>query len=356
MRFKKTAAVFVAMVAIFAAFSALSAEDCKVFAEDSEAQAPAKTEAKAYTTTSGYVLNYRLYRSPSYDRSDGSKPAMLIYYFHDDAAKGSDNASQLDESLLSALISDETEKLYGQTYRYIIVAPQCPADECFVNLPESGGYTADEVPETEIMKAAKELIDEIQAMEILLLQTNEDDMKGVKLLAAGVGSGATAAYDFACRHTDSVDRILTVGGVCDPAHIALMCNADMIKALIFAEQDNKSVLSLNSMSNGSISINFAGSSLEDCLSFALAYGEPALTEWAIAENYAAHNFKISVSCNENGGRISVSPETVPHGGSAAVTVTVNAGYALKSVKVNGSEADVKVFKQSKKTKGSTAMR
>lgn len=351
MKFKKAAA---ALLALLTVVSALFAAVFEASAEGG-ASAAERAETKTYKSTSGYTLYYRVYCSPSYDRKDDSKPAMLIYCFGDDAGRGSGSKGQLGEKLLAAFVSDETEKLYGKQFQYIVIAPQCPEGESFVNLPVGGGsYSVEDTPETEIMKAMAELISALQAEkdEKLFLQETESGLKGVKLLAAGVGSGATAAYDFTCRHPENVGRLLTVGGVCDPVKVSLLYDAGAMEALVFAEQNNSCIEALRSEFQGKTenvaSFHFTEGSLDDCLNFALAYNEPSVTEWAIKETYEGHSFKMSACCDAAGGAVSVSPQSVSRGGSATVTVTPNVGYTLGSVKINGVETDIKNFKKSEK--------
>lgn len=329
--------------ALFAVIILISALSVTVFAAGALDSATAqqlaeKMVAKTYISTTKYELNYRIYYSPTYSSANTDKPAMLILYFHGEGGKGNDNTAQLNEKgLLNQLVSDGADALY-KDFQYIIVAPQCPVEESFTE-ESSESQT---VP-TQVMNAVMELAGEIEATEIIL----------EKHLVAGIGTGANAAFDYAARKTSKVNRLLTVGGSCTPAKTAQVYDAG-VDFFVFAEESNTSIKNLSAsiklLSDVTAPITFVDGTFDDCLDYALSYTEPTIADWAIKDTYTSRRFKISTSCNNEGGKISASPASVTYGSGAKVTLTLNQGYAITKVTINGVEKDASIFESTKSNK------
>lgn len=330
--------------ALFAVIILISALSVTVFAAGALDSATAqqlaeKMVAKTYTSTTKYELNYRIYYSPTYSPANTDKPAMLILYFHGEGGKGNDNTAQLNEKgLLNQLVSDGADALY-RDFQYIIVAPQCPTGESFAAEPSE----SETVP-TQIMNAVMELVGEIEATDIIL----------EKHLVAGIGTGADAAFDYAARKTSKVNRLLTVGGICEPTKIAQVYDSG-VDFFAFAEGSNTSIKKLSAniklLSDVTATpIMFVDGTFDDCLEHALSYTEPTIADWVIKDTYTSRRFKISTSCNNEGGKISASPASVTYGSGANVTLTLNQGYTITKVTINGVEKDASVFESSKSNK------
>lgn len=284
---------------------------------------PLADRTKAYTfNTQEYELNYRIYYSPAYLIDGADNPAMLILYFHGDGGKGSDNASQLTgDGLLERLLSEATERCYADI-PYIIVVPQCPADESFT----------DEV----LLKAVGELAAELEATHYI-----QD-----KMMVAGVGSGATAAYEYATENSNKVKRCLAVGGECNANSVALAISVG-VDVFAFAENNNESLSKLqNSVAaaGNSLSAVYLGNTFEECLAAVVTYAEPSVDEWLISDAFFDRSFTISLICNSDGGR-GEAPLTVKYGASADLVINANPGYIISKVTLNGVEQATEVFEK-----------
>ncbi len=291
-----------------------------------------KMVSKTYNASNGYELNYHMYYSPSYSRAE---PAMLILYFHGDAGKGTDGSALFNEkSLLHQLVSDDADRLY-KDFQYIVVAPQCPEGESFVELtPAYNGKK-----HTLVMNAVNELMGETEATETL-----ED-----KFLLAGMGSGTAAAFDYMFYNPNKITRIMTIGGSCAPDISASTFASFDISSYIFAEEGNAAIKELDetvqTLAETRLSITYMGKTFDECLDYALSYNEPSLAEWLVKDAYTSKQFRVYTTCNNDGGTISSSPEYVPHDASSVITVTLKPGYIISGAKCNGEELDLSVFKQ-----------
>ncbi len=310
-----------------------------------------KTKAKVFD---GELmdLNYREYGSPGITTADDSVKATLVLYFHDIGGEGSDNISQLQEnSIISNLLSLETDKLC-QKHPYVLIAPQCPAGK---NWTSTTGSDYKFSPNgTDVIKTVKKLVEDV-------CSRNYDGVVPIdanRIVVIGVGNGATAAYDYFCRNSGTVSRIMTVGGFGDAAEIAKDERINKKAIRIVAPKGDKVVyenamaikagIEASSVNNNFEFFEYDGG-LDNAISQALAYEEPSVAIWAIDENNTTNTFSITLSGGGKGGRISADPLNVGYKGSTNITVTENSGYKLKSFKINGTAVSV-----SKLTKGTNA--
>lgn len=333
---------FARFVAAFAAFIlVLSTLGTTVFALDtvSGARLEEKMEEGSFALTGKPTIQYRIYRSSGYDRKNDKMPAMPVIYFHGDGGKGDSSAAQFAErGLLNQLVSDAADVSYARI-PYIVISVQCPADKSFVNAPTDGSaYAFDPNGETELMYMVDQLRQEIFNNETVC----------EKVVVAGVGSGATAAFDYTCRYTSKVYRCITAGGVCDPIKMSTVADSG-IYFLSFAEEDNAYVKQFAQATESGITYKAVPGDLGACVEYALAYNEPDITNWATQDAYENRYFKIEAYCTEAGGKIS-APASVKFNGKAEVVLTLNKGYALSKLSIDGEEAKLSQLVQTKNNK------
>ena len=140
-------------------------------------------------------LNYRFYIPSNYD---ASKKYGLLVYFHDEEGKGNDNSSQLNNHNKIIYL----EKILGNSRlkdEFFIIAPQCPEGENFANI--SNGKI--DGTKTSTMSLVSELI---------MSLCDNYNINLAKILATGVGSGATAVFDAINRNVGLFAGAVTVGG------------------------------------------------------------------------------------------------------------------------------------------------
>lgn len=131
-------------------------------------------------------LPYRLYVPFNYDPA---KSYPLVVHLHGAGLRGNDNQRQLGGIHKSLLEMKDVE-----ADQAIIVAPQCPEGEKWVDSSWSAGeYSVDSTPESNELKAVVELIGELQ-------KTYNVDAK--RIYAIGFSMGGYGTWDLLTRHPD----------------------------------------------------------------------------------------------------------------------------------------------------------
>lgn len=288
-------------------------------------------------------LNYRRYDSLTYNKDDFSVKATLIVYFHDKAGKGDDNKSQMEEDgILSQLLSENTANAWSN-FRYVIIAPQCPADKSFT---ATNGKDYSFAPNaTDVLSTVKALVDEISENEPIMTE---------RVVLMGVGEGATAAYDYVCRYPNSVSRVMAVGGYCDPEKLgtAEMGRDRFFRIVSPKGEDSHSVavnlvrnFNKNGVKAGNELLAFEGT-LDNAVKEVLNYNEPSIAEWAISENYSAKKLNV-ISTAGKGGTISPPSTQISYNGSITFVIKQEEGYKINKLTVNGTEIDPEELKANK---------
>ncbi len=132
---------------------------------------------------SSTTLPYRLILPENYD---DDKEYPMIVFFHGAGERGSDNELQFVH--LVQYIHDNTPE------PCIIVAPQCPTGNQWVDTPwKNGAYSVDQIPESNEMKAVVELVGELEGK-----YTVDSD----RIYAIGLSMGGFATWDALMRHND----------------------------------------------------------------------------------------------------------------------------------------------------------
>ena len=128
------------------------------------------------------VLPYRLILPEGYD---AEKTYPLIFFFHGAGERGNDNKLQFFHCV---------QYLADQLPECIIVAPQCPLNNQWVDTPwVKGAYSVDNVPESNEMKAVIELLEELKGK----YSVDTD-----RIYASGISMGGFGVWDVMMRHND----------------------------------------------------------------------------------------------------------------------------------------------------------
>ncbi|MBQ7048190.1 MAG: hypothetical protein IJN86_04500 [Clostridia bacterium] len=314
------------------------------------ASVDAATVQEMLASTEGLVfsgeymdLNYRRYDSLTYNKADFSVKASLIVYFHDEAGKGNDNKAQIEENgILSQLLCENTANAWSN-FRYVIIAPQCPAGESFT---ATNGKDYSFAPNaTPVLSTVKALVDEISENEPIMVE---------RVVLIGVGTGATAAYDYVCRYPTNVSRVMAVGGYCDPEKLGTAeMGRDRFFRIVSPKGEDSHAVAVNLVKsfnkNGSKSgtefLTFDGK-LDNAVKEVLNYNEPSIAEWAISENYSAKKLNV-VSSAGKGGTISPPSTQISYNGSITFVIKQEDGYKISKLTVNGTEIDLEELKVNK---------
>lgn len=147
-----------------------------------------------------YVLPYRIYVPDDYD---SNKSYPLLMFFHGAGERGNDNAAQLKIGL-GQMFNDSNSPIY----QCIVVAPQCPANRQWVNVPAwtETQYSTDAIDESRELKTALRIMEKIKDE-----YTVDDD----RVYVSGISMGGYATWDLLVRHTDLFAAAIPVCGGAD---------------------------------------------------------------------------------------------------------------------------------------------
>ncbi len=156
-------------------------------------------EKKNFRTSFGREMNYRIYVPADY-RADQSYPMLL--FLHGAGERGNDNEAQLKN--VAGTLPQEHPELRG----CIIVAPQCPKDEKWVDVENwtQCRYSADSIPESKAMREVVELLGALQ---------NRYSVDRDRVYVAGLSMGGYGTWDLLVRHGDLFAAAIPVCGGCD---------------------------------------------------------------------------------------------------------------------------------------------
>ncbi len=144
------------------------------------------------------VLPYRLLLPENYD---DNKSYPMIFFFHGAGERGNDNKLQFFH--LVQYIYDNTPE------DCIIVAPQCPLNNQWVDTPwANGAYSIDKVKESNEMIAVMELLGDLE------VKYNVDSDR---IYVIGLSMGGFATWDALMRHNDVFAAGIPICGGGDPS-------------------------------------------------------------------------------------------------------------------------------------------
>ena len=174
-------------VALFFVFIILSICTLSAFALDIN-----ESEKRVFENE-GTTIPYRLILPENYD---DSKQYPMLVFLHGAGERGNDNELQFANCV--QYIADNLTDC-------IILVPQCPEDEQWVDTPwEKGAYSIEEVPESNELMALMELLDSLQ---------EELSVDADRIYASGLSMGGFGAWDLMMRHNDYFAAgILICGG------------------------------------------------------------------------------------------------------------------------------------------------
>jgi predicted peptidase len=151
--------------------------------------------AKVYSSPNGSNLNYRIYIPKDIDPE---KRYPLVLFFHGAGERGNDNSRQLIHGAQDILAYTKTSETPA-----IIIAPQCPEGQQWVNTPWSAlSHTMPAKP-SKSMQLAIDLLNE--SIKTLPMDKNQ-------VYAAGLSMGGFGTWDIIQRYPDLFAAAIPVCG------------------------------------------------------------------------------------------------------------------------------------------------
>ncbi|MBP3379221.1 MAG: prolyl oligopeptidase family serine peptidase [Clostridia bacterium] len=127
----------------------------------------------------------------------------VLLFLHGAGERGNDNQNHLNH-VIDDLYATRPELLENT----IIIAPQCPVEDQWVNTPwENGNYSVDEIPESKALKTALKLLDNVC--------TEYGGDRG-QIYIMGVSMGGFGTWDAIMRHPEIFAAAVPICGAADP--------------------------------------------------------------------------------------------------------------------------------------------
>ena len=169
----------------------------------------------SFTASDNTQLPYRMYLPSDYD---GTKSYPVIVFLHGAGERGTDNVSQM-KNMLSVFFNRDDKAIIEQS---IIIVPQCPKDNQWVDTPwKDGNYSIDTVKESNELNAVVELLNTVKSK----YATDED-----RYYAMGISMGGFGTWDLIMRHKDMFAAAVPVCGGADLSEAEALKNMPIYTA------------------------------------------------------------------------------------------------------------------------------
>ena len=163
-------------------------------------------------------MPYRYYAPDDYS-DEYAYPVVL--FLHGAGERGTDN-----EAPLVHVLQDWFNDTESPIYQSIIIVPQCPEGEQWVNTPwENGSYDSDAVGESDAIKEALAILDEV---------CKTDSVNLDRIYVVGLSMGGYGTWNLLMNHSDIFAAGMPMCGAADPS------KADILKDIpIYAFHGDK---------------------------------------------------------------------------------------------------------------------
>lgn len=222
----------------------------------------------------GYSIPYNLFLPEDYNETTYYP---VILFLHGAGERGTDNAVQVNE-YLPALFETRPE-LLSQT---IIIAPQCPTEDQWVNTPwENGNYSVDEIPESNALNTALHLLEYV-------VSTYGGDR--CRIYITGLSMGGFGTWDAIMRHEEIFAAAVPICGGADPSKAEVLkdfpivtyhCTSDRV---VPANGTKDMVKAIRATKNKNIKFNILSGIGHGAWNVAGVDGE--MIDWLYAQNLA----------------------------------------------------------------------
>ncbi|MEO9572120.1 MAG: dienelactone hydrolase family protein, partial [Polaribacter sp.] len=159
------------------------------------------TIAHIYTDNEGNKMPYRLFLPSNYNPK---KKYPLVLSFHGAGSRGNDNLKQL-----RPWVAGWMDEVVQQKNPCIILMPQCPAKQKWVNVPwKKGSYNMKDIPLSKPMKLAKAIFDKV---------ITENAVDKNRIYVMGCSMGGYGTWNFVMRYHKMIAAAIPICGAGDPS-------------------------------------------------------------------------------------------------------------------------------------------
>lgn len=154
----------------------------------------------------GISMPYRLYIPEDYDPT---KQYPVIIFLHGVGERGNDNVAQFKHGIEQIFHAD------SPVYQCIFIAPQCPADLKWVNVPAWTNYSVEEVEESPALLAVLAILESVKAS----FHVDAD-----RVYVTGLSMGGFGTWDLLVRHSELFAAGIPICGGADPSQAERLAN------------------------------------------------------------------------------------------------------------------------------------
>ncbi len=151
-------------------------------------------------------IPYRLHVPEEYDPS---RKYPVFIYLHGAGERGSDNTCQLSVGIIQLF-----KNCRSPIYDSIVIAPQCPSGQQWVDTPWAmGSYDSNYIKESDELTAV---------MEVLYKVMDEYSCDPDRVYVSGMSMGGFGTWDLLMRHSDVFAAGIPICGGADPSKAAIL--------------------------------------------------------------------------------------------------------------------------------------
>lgn len=163
-------------------------------------QAEAADIADVFVKKDDAGLPYQLYVPADYSEE---YVYPVLVFLHGAGERGDDNEAQM-KHVIQKLFDDVESPIYQS----IVIVPQCPLDNQWVDTPwGEGSYNLDSVKESNELKSVLDILDGVRST----YNVNDD-----RLYVMGISMGGFGTWDLLMRHSDLFAAGIPICGGADP--------------------------------------------------------------------------------------------------------------------------------------------
>ena len=156
-----------------------------------------------YDDGNGHTLPYRLFLPVGYN-PNAEYP--LVLFLHGAGERGNDNSGQFGGGHMENLYNVTQGNMLSGTFKAILLVPQCPSDDQWVNWPwGKGAYTnAQQPPESQPMKSTMGIVNKVVA--------DYSSVDTSRIYVTGLSMGGFGTFDAITRHPETFAAAMPLSG------------------------------------------------------------------------------------------------------------------------------------------------